>query len=207
MRQFLRDVFVFVFGRALPRLRGYCYRLLLGFPFRRVGRDLRISGMASIQIGPKLLLGDGCWIEAVEEYQGHKYQPRLIIGSSVAISNWTHLSCASRIVIGDGCLIGSKVYIGDHNHGMPGSGPPAAQPGRASFPGDMPLVDLQDVEIGRGTWVGDGAVVLGGCSIAPGSIVGANSVVAKFRESRAALIAGIPARVVKYLDECSGDGR
>jgi acetyltransferase-like isoleucine patch superfamily enzyme len=136
----------------------------------------------------------------VEEYQGLKYQPRLIIGSSVSISNWTHLSCASRMMIGDGCLIGSKVYIGDHNHGMPGPGPADGPPGKTRFPGDMPLVDLDEVEIGRGTWVGDGAVILGGCSIAPCSIIGANSVVMKVREQRAALIAGVPARVVKYLD-------
>ena len=180
--------------RVVPRLRGMAFRLLFGLPFRRVGRQLRILGARSILIGQSVSVGDGCWIEAVLKYQNEAYTPRLIIGDSVSMSNWTHISCAKEIILGNGCLIGSKVFIGDHSHGRS----QADIRGNPTYPGDMPLVNFDSIEIGAGTWIGDGAVILAGTKIGPGSVIGANSVV-RLREERAALIAGAPAKVVRYM--------
>lgn len=190
-------------ARCSPRARGLLYRWMLGFPFDRAGKHLRISGMDAIRIGAGFSAGDGCWIEAIQSYRGQRYRPQLIIGAGVSLSHWTHISCAARIVLGDGCLVGSKVYIGDHRHGLYAKdrarGLPSADRGEA-YPGELPLADLADIEIGSGTWVGDGAVILGGSRIAAGSIVGANAVV-RLSEPRPALIAGVPARVRGYLDK------
>jgi acetyltransferase-like isoleucine patch superfamily enzyme len=63
----------------------------------------------------------------------------------------------------------------------------------------MPLENFDSIDIGAGTWICDGAVILAGTSVGAGSIIGANSVV-KLRETRPALIAGAPAKVLRYLN-------
>jgi acetyltransferase-like isoleucine patch superfamily enzyme len=180
--------------RVMPRFRGWLFHFLFGLPFRRIGRQLTIRGGRAISIGEFVSVGDGCWIEAVVSYRGHAYSPRLTIGNHVSISNWSHISCAKEINLGDGCLIGSKVFIGDHSHGSPWTGGGEVP----VFPGHMPLADFESIDIGAGTWICDGAIILAGTRIAPGSIIGANSVV-RLQEERAALIAGAPARVLKFL--------
>lgn len=182
-------------GKAVPVARGAFYRCILGLSFRRVGRNLKIRGGRNISLGQSVAVGNDCWIEAVTSYKGHRYEPSLSIGSQVAISDWTHISAACAIAIGDGCLIGSKVYIGDHSHGSLRS----EGLDLGVFPAERPLGDLEAVSIGAASWIGDGAVILAGTHIAPGSVVGANSVV-RLKESRPALIAGVPARVVRYLN-------
>jgi acetyltransferase-like isoleucine patch superfamily enzyme len=181
--------------RTIPRLRGSLFHLLFGLSFRRIGRHLKLHGGRAISVGKFVSVGDGCWIEAVLGYAGCAHSPRLIIGDHVSISNWTHISCAKEIKLGEGCLIGSKVYIGDHNHGSLRAGSVKG----VRFPADMPLADLERIEIGAGSWICDGAVILPGTQIAAGSVIGANSVV-NLREERPALIGGIPARVLRYLN-------
>lgn len=53
--------------------------------------------------------------------------------------------------------------------------------------------------IGNGVEIGTGAVVLGNVSIGDGSVIGANAVVTK-DVPPFALVGGIPAKVIKYLD-------
>jgi acetyltransferase-like isoleucine patch superfamily enzyme len=182
-------------GKAVPVARGVFYRCVLGLPFQRVGRNLKIRGGRKMSLGPSVAIGNYCWIEAISSYNGHHYEPCLRIGSQVAISDWSHISAVCSIEIGDGCLIGSKVYIGDHSHG-------SLRPENLDlrvFPAKRPLGDIAPVSIGAASWIGDGVVILAGTHIAPGSVVGANSVV-RLKEGRPALIAGVPARVVRYLD-------
>jgi acetyltransferase-like isoleucine patch superfamily enzyme len=182
-------------GKALPFLRGGAYRLVLGLPFRRVGRHLKLRGARALSIGKSVSVGDACWIEAIFNYKGFAYSPQLTIGDHVSISDWTHISCAKEITIGTGCLIGSKVYIGDNSHGSMNSS--VAE--KMLFPADRPLGNLDAIRIGTGSWICDGVVVLAGTHIAPGSIVGANSVV-RLQEQRPAVIVGTPAKVLRYLD-------
>jgi acetyltransferase-like isoleucine patch superfamily enzyme len=160
----------------------------------RVGRNLKLRGRRGFSFGKGVSIGDACWIEAILIYKGTAYSPKLTIGNHVSISDWTHISCAKSVSIGDGCLIGSKVYIGDHSHGTTHD----ARADRKRFPANKPLSDLGEIVIGEGTWICDGAVILAGARIAPYSVVGANSVV-KLREDRTAIIGGIPARVLRYL--------
>ena len=66
-------------------------------------------------------------------------------------------------------------------------------------PAKRPLGDIAEIDIGKNSWICDGAVILAGTRLASHSIVGANSVV-RLQTDRAALIGGIPAKVIKYLD-------
>lgn len=183
-------------AKVTPRLRGRGMYLLTGIRFKRVGVHTKIRGVSSMHIGRHVALGDFCWIEAVERYGENRYTPALSIGDDVSISDLSHISCVHRITIGAGCLLGSKIYIGDHNHGSLRDYPDM----RHLPPAKRPLGDAAEIAIGEHVWIGDGAVILGGTQIASGSIVGANSV-AKLSVDRPALIAGVPAKVIRYLDE------
>jgi acetyltransferase-like isoleucine patch superfamily enzyme len=188
-------------AKVVPRVRSMVVYLRTGIKFRRVGRHVKVYGSRRITVGCQVAVGDYCWIEAVTSYAGRRYTPRLIIGDRVALSDLTHVSCLEHIRIGDDCLLGSKIYIGDHSHGSMSN----LEEIRNVAPARRPLGDAAEIVIGEKTWIGDGAVILAGTRIGGSSIVGANSVV-RLREERAALIAGAPARVIRYLDERDGNG-
>ena len=63
--------------------------------------------------------------------------------------------------------------------------------------------------VGDGTLIGMGATLLNGCTIGAESIVGANALVSEGKEFPArSLILGVPAKLVRELDEASaGHGR
>lgn len=178
-----------------PRLRAWLVYLLLGVKFRKIGKHSKVLGSGAVSVGTDATIGDFCWIEAVTYYAGVRFAPNLSIGKRVAISDLTHISCVYKIVLGDDCLVGSKVYIGDHSHGSVENVteiltvPPARRP----------LGDIEEISVGAMTWICDGVVILAGSNIAPHSIIAANSVV-RLRESRPALIGGVPAKVIRYLD-------
>lgn len=183
-------------AKVVPRLRALVYYLLTGIRFKRVGVHAKILAVHKMKIGRRLALGDFCWVQAIEHYGGVHYNPLLSIGDDVSISDLTHISCVQRVTIGAGCLLGSKIYIGDHSHGSVSDY--ARMPNLA--PATRPLGDAADIRIGECVWIGDGAVILAGADIASGSIVGSNSVV-NLSVNRPAVIAGVPARVIRYLDE------
>lgn len=186
------------FEKAIPVVLAMLACLRTGLRFKRVGRHAKIYGAPSFVLGADVALGDFCWLEAVRSYRGVAYEPRLVFGDRVAISDLTHISCVHSITIGEDCLLGSKIYIGDHSHGSTR----AMNSNVSVAPAMKPLDDIAAILIGARTWIGDGAVILAGTSLAPDSIVAANSVV-KLKEERAALIAGVPARVIRYLDNAS----
>lgn len=182
-------------GKVRPRARALLFFLVSGIRFRKLGRLSKVLGHDALQVGAGVSVGDFCWIEAVQSYAGERFQPRLKIGAGVAISDLTHISCLKHINIGDDCLLGSKIYIGDHSHGSVSD----LREIQEVPPAKRPLRDADDIVIGPMTWVCDGAVILAGSHIAANSIVAANSVV-RLKVDRPALIAGAPARVIRYLD-------
>ncbi|MCZ2497706.1 acyltransferase [Xylophilus sp. Kf1] len=183
------------FYKSIPRIRALPWRLL-SFRFKRVGRGLRLMGGRGIVGGENAAFGVFCWLECVFSYKGISHLPKLSLGRDISASDFLHVSCAGRIQIGDGCLIGSRVYIGDNSHGA------LSSYGGHSLvnPAERPLAGVQEINIGARCWIGDGTVILAGASIAADSVVGANSVV-RIKVDRPALIAGVPATVLRYLDE------
>lgn len=183
------------YGTACVRCRALAIYIFKGYLLKKIGHSCKIKGSSHIVFGKNVCIGDYCWIEAVCKYQGKFYQSKLTIGDNVALSDLSHISCAGEIDIGSDCLIGSKVFIGDHHHGSINNHyellnvPPAQRD----------LGDIKPIVIGNKCWICDGVVILGGTKLAASSIVGANSVV-KIIEERSALIAGIPAKVIRYFD-------
>lgn len=88
----------------------------------------------------------------------------------------------TTLEIGNGTLIASNVAIQTGNHQLL----------------ERDKYDLKSVKIGRNCWLGFGSVVLPGVELGNNVTVGANAVVTKsFPDD--VVIAGCPARIVKYL--------
>jgi acetyltransferase-like isoleucine patch superfamily enzyme len=100
-----------------------------------------------------------------------------------------YINAANGIAIGDYTNIGPNVGLVSSNHDF--------------INNDVHVVGAP-IEIGRYCWIGMGAVVLPGVQIADFTIVGAGAIVTKSFTEGYCVIAGNPARIIKYLnkDEC-----
>lgn len=152
-----------------------------------------------MQIGSGFSAGDALWLEAVTDYVGRQLAPRLVIGEKVSASDNVHIACTNSVTIGAGTLIGSRVIITDHAHGIY-RGDQQSSP--ESLPTERPLSQDGVVMIGKNVWIGDGVAVLAGAEIGDGAIVGANSVVTGVVPPRT-IVVGAPARVVRRWEEAS----
>ncbi len=99
-----------------------------------------------------------------------------------------------RIDIGDDIWTGHYVYITDQNHGYEDVDEPV---GAQMWTNDP-------VTIGRGSWLGHGAVVLPGARIGEHVVVAAGAVVTGGEYPSYSVLAGVPARVVRRYEPGAG---
>jgi lipopolysaccharide O-acetyltransferase len=161
-----------------------------------IGPRAHLRGLAFIKLGEDFSAGEGLWLEAISHYGRQRFNPRLVIGNHVHISHWSHIACNHSVTIGDHVLIGSKVIVTDHNHGIFGAG--ATSP--SIPPSERPLDHDRSVIIGSNVWLGDGVVVCPGVTIGEGSVAGANAVITT-DVPPFTLVAGVPARPIRRYDE------
>ena len=161
--------------------------------------DARLGGLDSMQIGKGFIAGRGLWLEAVTDYAvaGQKFSPQLVIGNRVSVGEYVHIGCNHRVVIGDDVLMGSKIYITDHNHGIY-RGDNADSPNIP--PSDRQLTEGESVEIGARCWIGEFVTILPGVTIGEGCIIGSHSTVTHDIPANSIAV-GSPARVVKVWDK------
>lgn len=165
---------------------------------RIVRRPFRIRGRGHIALGRRLTVGSGLRIDAFPD--GGADGPVVRIGDDVELNDHVHIAAIRSVTIGDGTLIASRVFISDHNHGdLDG---PAAQNGPDVPPALRPLA-VRPVSIGSRVWIGEGALILPGATIGDGAIV-AGAAVVTGAVPAGAVVAGIPARVVRQFDPATG---
>ncbi len=182
-------------GGSLRWLRNRMLARKLGVRRLDIGPRAYIRGLSCIEIGEHFSSGDGLWLEALTRYCDQRFSPRLVIGNFVHVSNWCHIACTHSVTIGDHVLIGSKVIITDHNHGIFG-------PHVTSLtvpPAQRPLEGDRFVRIEAKVWLGDGVVVCPGVTMGEGSVAGANAVVTS-DVLPYTLVAGVPARPIRRYD-------
>lgn len=151
----------------------------------------------SIHIGNRFYAGRGLRLESVDG------QGQLHIGDDVAFSEYVHIGCSNRIELGNGVLLGSKVLITDHAHGLFNADGPADL---NVNPGERPIVSKGPVIIEDRVWLGDGVCILPNVQIGKGAIVGSNAVV--LTDIPAGTVwAGVPAKQVwpKLSEGAAGD--
>lgn len=119
--------------------------------------------------------------------------PVLHIGDRCLIGRGSHLVAHRSITIGDDVITGPGCYVTDQNHTYTD---PVTPIGR-QWPSDDP------VEIGPGSWLGAGAIILPGTRLGRNTVVAAGAVV-RGEHPDHAVLAGVPARLVRRYDPSDG---
>lgn len=156
-----------------------------------IDRPRWIRGAHRIAVGDDVLVLRDAWI-AAERDAWERPEPAIVIGDHVAINTGVTITAAERVVIEDGVLMAANVTIIDCDHTMCGKLNPAYNP----------LVTAP-IRVGRGTWLGQNAVVLKGATIGEGCVIGANAVVRGEIPPHSVAV-GAPARVVGHTRGAPG---
>ena len=136
-----------------------------------------------------MIIRAGSRLEAVPVSDEH--HPELIIGHSVNIEQNVHIVCHNRVLIGNKVSITANCAIVDTTHPFD------------DLPYDIKVGSVvQDdqafVEIGEGSFLGMGCVVLPNVQIGKGCVIGANSVVTRSIPDYS-VATGAPAVIVRRI--------
>jgi acetyltransferase-like isoleucine patch superfamily enzyme len=173
--------------RRMARWRGKVYRRLLPSTFApgcMVGAGLVLEHPARARLGDGVILHHRVQLLCRPEAQ-------LVVGAKTFMNTGSIVAANESIVIGEDVLLAPNALVIDADHEF-------ADPDVAIARQGMKL--RGPIVIGDGCWIAAGAVVLGGTELAPRSVVAANAVVRGVFPKRCVL-AGAPAKVVRYLDD------
>jgi acetyltransferase-like isoleucine patch superfamily enzyme len=163
---------------ALLKLR-YRRRLQTdGICFICPGVKLQIGRQATLRIGRWAWVGHGCKIRV--------HEGQVSIGAKTVIGQECTISAFQHVSLGRECILADRVMLIDFDHGVTDVERPIRLQG----------IYKRDVRIANNVWIGYGACVLRGVSIADNSIVGTNSVVTKDVPENA-VYAGVPAQLIR----------
>lgn len=159
---------------------------LIRFPF-----DIR--NKSNIDLGIGLTTGVGCRIEA---FPLKKNNIVLQFGKNIQMNDYVHITAMESVKIGNNVLLASKIYISDCSHGSYCGDENDSHVN--TFPAARPLF-AKPVIIEDNVWLGEFVSVLPGVTIGKGTIVGANSVVAKSLPANVIAV-GTPAKPIKKFN-------
>lgn len=155
-----------------------------------IRRPLLILNPAFISVGEQVGIRDGIRLEVVRSSDSRT--PSLSIGDNTNIEQNVHIVCHSRIRIGKNVSITGNCAIVDVTH-------PFADVRSQTKIGARISDEDSFVEIGDGSFLGYGCVVLPNVRIGTCAVIGANSVVVSDIPDYS-VAAGAPAIVLKRYD-------
>lgn len=127
-----------------------------------------------LDLGPRVYIGNGSLIH---------------VGNRSAINSWSRIEAVEDIYIGDHVNIGPQVIIRTSDHNFARRDQLIQQQGYSSAP----------VRIGNDVYIGARAAIKMGVTIHDGAVVGTAAVVTRDVPAYA-VVAGVPARVLKYRE-------
>lgn len=146
------------------------------------GTGNRIINAANVTIGQGCLFQDSIYVRAGPS-------GRVTIKDHVAINSFCQLYGHGGITLGDETQLGPSTIITTTHH---------------DYAGDLEE-SFRPVELGRRVWVGANVTILSGVTIGDGAVVGAGAVVTRDIPPHTIAV-GVPARVVRLLEETSRGG-
>lgn len=152
-----------------------------------------VFGEAAIHIGDGCIIGPYVTLSAGVSPDQTLDRTVVRIGDRCVIGKGSGVVGHQSIEIGDDVWTGHYVYVSDANHGYVDPDEPVGKQFAAPRP----------VRIGSGSWLGHGALVLGGATIGEHVVVGAGAVVTGDLPDFCVAV-GNPARVIRRY--VSGEG-
>ena len=114
------------------------------------------------------------------------YGRNLKIGKRVFINDNVQITDLGGIELADDVLIGPGAMLVSVNHPL--------------APAKRRDVEVQPIKIEQNAWIGAGAKILAGVTVGTNAVVGAGAVVTKSVPANT-VVAGVPAKVIKTIDE------
>jgi acetyltransferase-like isoleucine patch superfamily enzyme len=151
----------------------------------KIRPPFRVLNPQRIFIGDYVSIREECYLHAYQDLtrlhefieERHKkdfdlaqyrYDSRIEIHREVQIGRNFFISCTNSVIIERNVTVSERVFIGDNNHSYSHPEVPIMQqPNKLGTP----------IVIGRGSWIGAGASLLGGTRLGKNSVVGTLSVV------------------------------
>jgi len=185
------------FMRAHNMIRpGYLALLMrLAILKLRFGRRLQTDGLCFIcpgvklEIGPDATLKIGRWAWLGHGCKIRVHEGEVSIGAKTVIGQECTVSAFKHVSIGRECIIADRVMLIDFDHGVTEVERPIRNQG----------IYKRDIDVGHNVWIGYGACILRGVTVGENSIIGTSAVLTRTVPANA-VVAGIPARVVRMRD-------
>jgi len=160
--------------------------------------NVRLSNPSRIRIGRGVTVRSGSWLYAVvSDQQGHTFNPIIEIGDGVYLGHRLHLTAVNRVTIEEKAMIADTVYISDNVHEYRDVNLPIQE---------QAVISRGPLTIGAGSFIGEGARIVGSVRVGRNSVVGANAVVTKSIPDYVVAV-GVPARIIRVYDHKSGSWR
>jgi acetyltransferase-like isoleucine patch superfamily enzyme len=168
----------------------------LGWRKLRLGRRLGLDGLAfigpnvTVQVGKdaRIELGRWSWLGHGTKVRCHEGVVR--IGAKTVVGQECTISAYRYVSIGRECVIADRVMLIDFDHGMV----------EVERPIRLQGIYKREVRIGHNVWIGYGACILRGITVGDNAVIGCGAVVTKDVPANA-VVAGVPARVIRMRDE------
>jgi acetyltransferase-like isoleucine patch superfamily enzyme len=94
------------------------------------------------------------------------------------------------VSIGRECVVADRVMLIDFDHGVV----------EVERPIRLQGIYKRDVQVGHNCWIGYGACILRGVTVGDNAVIGTSAVVTRDVPANA-VVAGVPARVIRRRDE------
>ncbi len=154
-----------------------------------INKPLRLYNTQNMYFGTHVTVMGNSRMECITHWGTGGYKPQLIIGDNTTIGQGAHITCAGELTIGRDCAILPYVLITDITHTYD----------RLDISPLYSPIKISKTQIGDSCMIGMGARIMPGVQIGDHSIVGTNAVVTKDVPPYS-VVAGIPAKVIKYYD-------
>ena len=128
--------------------------------------DMMTEKNSKIIIGDRFFTRNRCDVRAVNGWH-------LYIGNDVFLNNNVNIVAMREIKIGNNVKIGHNVLIIDHDH---------------DYLNDIDSFNTDSIEIGDGTWIGAGVIILKGVKIGCNCVIAAGTILTKNVDSNSIVL-------------------
>ncbi|MCO4822892.1 MAG: acetyltransferase [Flavobacteriaceae bacterium] len=178
------DFGMYTFHEYVRLIYSKLMTILFFRPARIIRHPVRIRGYKHIKLSAGFTTGYFCRIEAFSL----ENDTTMFFGKNLSMGDFCHITSLEKVVIGDNVLIGSSVFISDHDHGS------TNLDDMKMIPSKRALI-TSPVFIENNVWIGEKAIILKGVTLGENSIIAAGSVVTK-NVPAYSVVAGVPAKVI-----------